>query len=195
MGELKVKDMQVAIAAPPPAHVRTLSQPHLQSTRFSDLTLRLGARYLYCHQGTCEHTLVFTDVRYDCERAPAAAKPHMASGKCTPWTARTVHCSHSMCSWAKCGSASAPSAPRFKQSACAAAPLPWEGVARPYLPLTGGACAIVGGSPLSLPLWTPRADISIAHSNRAPVSCPIQVRHIRRQADGGQPLLVLRDLF
>lgn len=36
----------------------------MQSTKFEDLSLRLGYPYLYCHHGNCEHGIVFTDLRY-----------------------------------------------------------------------------------------------------------------------------------
>ncbi|KMZ56370.1 putative snRNA-activating protein complex subunit [Zostera marina] len=35
----------------------------MDSTRFCDLRFRLGAGYLYCHQGDCKHTLVIRDMR------------------------------------------------------------------------------------------------------------------------------------
>ncbi|KFK44722.1 hypothetical protein AALP_AA1G294600 [Arabis alpina] len=35
----------------------------MQSTRFCDLRFRLGASYLYCHQGDCKHTIVIRDMR------------------------------------------------------------------------------------------------------------------------------------
>lgn len=38
------------------------SQP-MEHTKFSDLNIRLGAHYLYCHQGDCQHIVVFTDLR------------------------------------------------------------------------------------------------------------------------------------
>ncbi|KAF3445056.1 hypothetical protein FNV43_RR14749 [Rhamnella rubrinervis] len=36
---------------------------NMHQTRFSDLKFRLGAGYLYCHQGNCKHTIVFRDMR------------------------------------------------------------------------------------------------------------------------------------
>jgi snRNA-activating protein complex subunit 3 len=30
---------------------------------FNDLSIRIGAQYLYCHQGNCEHIIIFTDMR------------------------------------------------------------------------------------------------------------------------------------
>ncbi|KAJ9181672.1 hypothetical protein P3X46_009776 [Hevea brasiliensis] len=35
----------------------------MQKTRFCDLRFRLGAGYLYCHQGDCKHTIVIRDLR------------------------------------------------------------------------------------------------------------------------------------
>lgn len=35
----------------------------MEGITFADLKVRLGAHYLYCHQGDCEHILVFTDAR------------------------------------------------------------------------------------------------------------------------------------
>lgn len=35
----------------------------MQRTRFGDLSLRVGAHYLYCHQRTCEHIIVVSDIR------------------------------------------------------------------------------------------------------------------------------------
>ena len=31
---------------------------------FEDLKIKLGYPYLYCHQGNCEHLIIFTDLRY-----------------------------------------------------------------------------------------------------------------------------------
>ncbi|XP_071722093.1 snRNA-activating protein complex subunit-like [Rutidosis leptorrhynchoides] len=35
----------------------------MHRTKFSDLSFRLGAGYLYCHQGACEHVIVIRDMR------------------------------------------------------------------------------------------------------------------------------------
>eukprot|EP01138_Halocafeteria_seosinensis_P015325 gb/GECG01015641.1/.p1 GENE.gb/GECG01015641.1/~~gb/GECG01015641.1/.p1 ORF type:complete len:405 (+),score=40.75 gb/GECG01015641.1/:1-1215(+) len=40
-----------------------LESKAMEKTRFNDLTMRLGAHYLFCHQGDCQHILVFTDMR------------------------------------------------------------------------------------------------------------------------------------
>ncbi|KAL3845441.1 hypothetical protein ACJIZ3_002844 [Penstemon smallii] len=36
---------------------------NMQSTRFCDIRFRLGAGYLYCHQGDCKHVIVLRDMR------------------------------------------------------------------------------------------------------------------------------------
>ena len=46
------------LGTPSEIRVRALS-----GVRFEDLTIRLGARYVYKHQYGCEHVLVFTDIR------------------------------------------------------------------------------------------------------------------------------------
>jgi hypothetical protein len=35
----------------------------MADTTFAQLRIRLGAHYLYCHQGHCQHILVFMDAR------------------------------------------------------------------------------------------------------------------------------------
>jgi len=35
----------------------------MHDTRFGDVELSVGAHYLYCHQGDCEHIVIVTDVR------------------------------------------------------------------------------------------------------------------------------------
>ncbi|KAG7333652.1 hypothetical protein KOW79_002059 [Hemibagrus wyckioides] len=35
----------------------------MEETTFSDLRVKVGYPYLYCHQGDCEHVLILTDVR------------------------------------------------------------------------------------------------------------------------------------
>lgn len=34
----------------------------MATTHFDQLIIRLGYPYLYCHQGNCEHLIMFTDV-------------------------------------------------------------------------------------------------------------------------------------
>ncbi|XP_010327032.1 snRNA-activating protein complex subunit isoform X2 [Solanum lycopersicum] len=41
-------------------HFKTIQ---MQKTRFCDLWFRLGAGYLYCHQGDCKHLVVIRDMR------------------------------------------------------------------------------------------------------------------------------------
>ncbi|CAN4117469.1 unnamed protein product [Withania somnifera] len=41
-------------------HFKTIE---MQKTRFCDLRFRLGAGYLYCHQGDCKHQVVIRDMR------------------------------------------------------------------------------------------------------------------------------------
>ncbi len=45
------------------AGVGELHVASMVSTRFQDLRIRLGAQYVYCHQGNCEHIIVFMDMR------------------------------------------------------------------------------------------------------------------------------------
>lgn len=35
----------------------------METTKFNELTVRIGCPYLYLHQGNCEHLLVFSDIR------------------------------------------------------------------------------------------------------------------------------------
>ncbi|XP_057420919.1 snRNA-activating protein complex subunit-like isoform X2 [Lotus japonicus] len=61
-GELKQKQKAIM------GTVSTPRMPHFSSIemhkiRFCDLSFRLGAGYLYCHQGECSHTLVVRDMR------------------------------------------------------------------------------------------------------------------------------------
>ncbi|XP_047051959.1 snRNA-activating protein complex subunit-like [Lolium rigidum] len=45
------------------SNVPEFKSAKMQSTNFSDLHFRLGAGYLYCHQGNCKHTFVIRDMR------------------------------------------------------------------------------------------------------------------------------------
>ncbi|MBN3303795.1 SNPC3 protein, partial [Amia calva] len=40
-----------------------LRTARMEDTKFNDLKIKIGFPYLYCHQGDCEHVLVFTDIR------------------------------------------------------------------------------------------------------------------------------------
>lgn len=56
-----------------------ISSGDMHATRFGDLDIQLGATYLWCHQGDCEHIVVFTDVRLvdaTTERSAAAYPLH-----------------------------------------------------------------------------------------------------------------------
>lgn len=44
-------------------NLANFSQKSMAETRFIDLSIHIGKPYLYCHQGDCEHIMVFTDVR------------------------------------------------------------------------------------------------------------------------------------
>jgi len=45
------------------SNVPEFKSERMQTTRFSDLQFRPGAGYLYCHQGSCKHTIVIRDMR------------------------------------------------------------------------------------------------------------------------------------
>ncbi|KAF0916461.1 hypothetical protein E2562_007545 [Oryza meyeriana var. granulata] len=45
------------------SNVPDFKSAKMEKTRFSDLNFRLGAGYLYCHQGNCKHMIVIRDVR------------------------------------------------------------------------------------------------------------------------------------
>lgn len=57
----------------------------MEDTKFQDLWIRLGAHALYCHQGGCEHILVFNNVRlFDSGSDPqdrAAYPAHLPTSK------------------------------------------------------------------------------------------------------------------
>ncbi|XP_059640334.1 snRNA-activating protein complex subunit isoform X2 [Cornus florida] len=58
-GELQQeqKDLLGSVAMPP------FKKVDMHRTRFCDLKFRLGAGYLYCHQGDCRHVIVIRDMR------------------------------------------------------------------------------------------------------------------------------------
>ena len=35
----------------------------MEDTKFEELKIRLGYPYYYCHQGNCEHLMIFDDMR------------------------------------------------------------------------------------------------------------------------------------
>ncbi|XP_038894484.1 snRNA-activating protein complex subunit isoform X3 [Benincasa hispida] len=45
------------------SHVPHFRSVNMNKVRFCDLKFRLGAGYLYCHQGDCKHTIVIRDMR------------------------------------------------------------------------------------------------------------------------------------
>ena len=40
-----------------------LKSSKMKETTFENLELRLGYPYLFCHQGNCEHIVIFKDMR------------------------------------------------------------------------------------------------------------------------------------
>nr|XP_047139374.1 snRNA-activating protein complex subunit 3 isoform X2 [Hydra vulgaris] len=48
----------------------------MENTTFSDLKIRLGYPYLYCHQGNCEHLIVFNDMRMVSKDDPQALQSY-----------------------------------------------------------------------------------------------------------------------
>ncbi|XP_068695251.1 snRNA-activating protein complex subunit 3-like [Montipora foliosa] len=41
----------------------SLTSKQMDNVMFEDLKIKLGYPYLYCHQGNCEHLMIFTDLR------------------------------------------------------------------------------------------------------------------------------------
>ncbi|KAL2475804.1 snRNA-activating protein complex subunit [Abeliophyllum distichum] len=60
-GELQQK--QKALLGSEKAQLPVFKAVHMHKTRFCDLRFRLGAGYLYCHQGDCKHLIVIRDMR------------------------------------------------------------------------------------------------------------------------------------
>ena len=48
------------------SNVANYSAQRMEDTNFSDLNVRLGQPYLYEHQGSCQHVVVFSDIRFVC---------------------------------------------------------------------------------------------------------------------------------
>ncbi|KAG0585766.1 hypothetical protein M758_2G035700 [Ceratodon purpureus] len=65
----------------------------MQYTRFCELQLRVGAQYLYCHQGDCKHKVVIRDIR----RAHAKDVRDVAAYPVLKWHARVRHRKCSIC--------------------------------------------------------------------------------------------------
>ena len=40
-----------------------LKKASMEETRFQDLTIQVGKKYLFCHRAKCEHIIVFTEIR------------------------------------------------------------------------------------------------------------------------------------
>lgn len=76
----------------PAIHSETDQLPDFRSTvmdhtRFWDLHLRVGAQYLYCHQGDCKHKVVIRDIR----RGHAKDVRDVAEYPVLKWHARVRH--------------------------------------------------------------------------------------------------------
>ncbi|KAK7363888.1 hypothetical protein VNO77_06048 [Canavalia gladiata] len=61
-GELQHKQKAIMGEASA-SHLPHFTSVEMHKIRFCDLSFRLGAGYLYCHQGDCTHTLVIRDMR------------------------------------------------------------------------------------------------------------------------------------
>eukprot|EP00850_Spirogloea_muscicola_P000925 SM000003S11170 [mRNA] locus=s3:1358625:1363171:- [translate_table: standard] len=57
--EWRASQAEASDGAPP----RPWAAKDMHATTFADLRLRVGALYLYCHQGDCKHIVCFLDVR------------------------------------------------------------------------------------------------------------------------------------
>mmetsp|Transcript_9731 Transcript_9731/g.36195 ORF Transcript_9731/g.36195 Transcript_9731/m.36195 type:complete len:537 (+) Transcript_9731:189-1799(+) len=47
-----------------PFHEKSYNVQRMEHTSFLDLNIKVGERYLYCHQGDCNHYIIFTEVRF-----------------------------------------------------------------------------------------------------------------------------------
>ncbi|KAL2253383.1 UNVERIFIED_CONTAM: snRNA-activating protein complex subunit [Sesamum indicum] len=61
-GELQQKQ-KALLGSQSKQQLPQLKSAHMQTTRFCDIRFRLGAGYLYCHQGDCKHIIVIRDLR------------------------------------------------------------------------------------------------------------------------------------
>ncbi|CAH8355510.1 unnamed protein product [Eruca vesicaria subsp. sativa] len=61
-GELQQKQ-RTALGVTKAMDLPRFGSAEMQRTRFCDLRFRLGASYLYCHQGDCKHMIVIRDMR------------------------------------------------------------------------------------------------------------------------------------
>ncbi|KAI3723605.1 hypothetical protein L2E82_35335 [Cichorium intybus] len=62
-GELQQKQKEILGSESGGPKLPFLKPRQMQATRFCDLIFRLGAGYLYCHQGDCKHLMVIRDMR------------------------------------------------------------------------------------------------------------------------------------
>ena len=82
----------------PAIHSETENLPNftakcMEDTRFSDFQLRIGAQYLYCHQGDCKHIIVIRDIRL----AHSKDVQDMAAYPVLKWHARVRHRKCTIC--------------------------------------------------------------------------------------------------
>lgn len=68
----------------------------MDTTLFSHLALRVGAHYLYCHQGHCEHVIVVSDIRCVC-RACCLPRHGVCVCACATWSRARVSALVFMC--------------------------------------------------------------------------------------------------
>ncbi|KAL5838899.1 hypothetical protein ACOSQ3_016068 [Xanthoceras sorbifolium] len=61
-GELQQKQRAI-LGSLSASHLPHFKAIDMHKARFCDLRFRLGAGYLYCHQGDCKHTIVIRDMR------------------------------------------------------------------------------------------------------------------------------------
>ncbi|GMP75955.1 hypothetical protein CsSME_00032856 [Camellia sinensis var. sinensis] len=61
-GEMQQKQ-KALLGSASSSHLPRFKAVDMHKTRFSDLRFRLGAGYLYCHQGDCKHVIVVRDMR------------------------------------------------------------------------------------------------------------------------------------
>ncbi|CAN8290982.1 unnamed protein product [Cochlearia groenlandica] len=62
-GELQQKQKALLVGEAKAMGLPRFGSVDMQITRFCDLRFRLGASYLYCHQGDCKHMIVIRDMR------------------------------------------------------------------------------------------------------------------------------------
>ncbi|XP_065059567.1 snRNA-activating protein complex subunit 3-like isoform X2 [Rhopilema esculentum] len=47
-----------------PTNLGSFKSRRMEDTKFEELKIRLGYPYYYCHQGNCEHLMIFDDMRF-----------------------------------------------------------------------------------------------------------------------------------